>query len=221
MPLISSRVPLLLAIVATLAMVAAFAWQGYRFWQDENASTRVPSVTTSRAENADPTTPTIDLASVPLFGDASNLKEAPEPNIDDLPETNLQLVLRGVMSASGDFPGSALVEDSERNTEAYIVGDELPGNATLRTVRPDRIVIERSGRLENLYFPEEEVRSDLAYAVNDNQPDPQSNREPEYVEQEARPASFSGPGNNTSSDARREEIRQRLEQLRNRLRNNN
>ncbi|WP_150913656.1 type II secretion system protein N [Marinobacter halotolerans] len=215
MPQISPRLPLLLALAAALAMVFITAWQGYAFWQPEiDASTATGRYGMAERPQTEAKVPDIDLASISLFGSEDQTVARPEQDIEDLPETNLRLVLRGVMAASGDFPGSALVEDSKNQTEAYVVGDELPGNATLRAVRPDRIIIERAGALESLFFPENEDRSGMELATNEDQ------GEPEYVEQQARPASFPGPDNNPTSDARREEIRQRLEQLRNRLRNN-
>lgn len=218
---ISPRLPLILAIIAALGMISTTAWQAYGFWQSENA----PMDTSGDlVGNADRQTrqqvPDITLKSVLMFGNPEQQEREVEEDIENLPETNLKLVLRGVMSASGDFPGSALVEDSKSKTEAYIVGDELPGNATLRKVRHDRIIIERAGALENLYFPEDEDRTGIAMTTGDSDSDDQ-NDEPDYAEQQARPASFPGPEVNQSSDGRREEIRQRLEQLRNRLRNNN
>jgi general secretion pathway protein C len=215
MPQISPRLPVLLALAAALAMVSITAWQGYAFWQSEiNASIAAGRSGVEQRQPTEVKVPDIDLASVSLFGNEDQTVARPEQNIEDLPETNLRLVLRGVMAASGDFPGSALVEDSKSQTDAYMVGDELPGNATLRAVRPDRIIIERAGALESLFFPESEDRSGMELATSERQD------EPEYVEQQARPASFPGPSSAPASDARREEIRQRLEQLRNRLRNN-
>lgn len=214
MPPISPRLPMILAIVAGLGMISATAWQAHGFWQSETVAETTASRPVSGNNGlADNQVPDLALGSVTMFGNADQTEAAPEADIDNLPETNLKLVLRGVMSASGDFPGSALVEDSQRQTEAYIVGDELPGNAKLRTVRPDRVIIERSGALENLFFPDDEDRSGMSLAAQNSPTD--------YAEQEASPASFQGPETDQSSDSRREEIRERLEQLRNRLRNNN
>lgn len=212
---ISPRLPRLLALAVALGMVTITAWQGYRFWQSEQtASALIDRPAVSEDRQSQRQLPDVSLASIPLFGDETTTESTPDQDIENLPETNLRLVLRGVMSASGDFPGSALVEDSDKQTEAYIVGDELPGNATLKTVRPDRIVIKRAGALENLYFPENEDRSGISLAAN------RDSSGPDYAEQQARPASYPGPDPSPTSDARREEIRQRLEQLRNRLRSN-
>ena len=216
----SSRLPLILTIVAGIAMITVTAWQGVRFWQNETsagATTSTADMTMAEADTRK--VPEVNLASFALFGEPG--KEAPqtEPDTENLPETNLRLFLRGVLAASGDFPGSALIEDDKRNTEAYLVGDELPGNATLRSVRPNRIIIERSGKLENLYFPEDEDRTGLSMASTQT-----SNEQEEPSGTQIRPTGVdrrSTSTNTDTSDQRREEIRQRLEQLRERLRTNN
>ena len=216
----SSRLPLILTIVAGIAMITVTAWQGVRFWQNEtSAGDTVPSADMTMAETDTRKVPEVNLASFALFGEPG--KEAPqtEPDTENLPETNLRLFLRGVLAASGDFPGSALIEDDKRNTEAYLVGDELPGNATLRSVRPNRIIIERGGKLENLYFPEDEDRTGLSMASTQD-----SSEQEEPSGTQIRPTGVdrrSTSTNTDTSDQRREEIRQRLEQLRERLRTNN
>ena len=216
----SSRLPLILTIVAGIAMITVTAWQGVRFWQNEtSAGDTVPSADMTMAETDTRKVPEVNLASFALFGEPG--KEAPqtEPDTENLPETNLRLFLRGVLAASGDFPGSALIEDDKRNTEAYLVGDELPGDATLRSVRPNRIIIERGGKLENLYFPENEDRTGLSMASTQD-----SSEQEEPSGTQIRPTGVdrrSTSTNTDTSDQRREEIRQRLEQLRERLRTNN
>ena len=201
-------------------MITVTAWQGVRFWQNEtSAGDTVPSADMTMAETDTRKVPEVNLASFALFGEPG--KEAPqtEPDTENLPETNLRLFLRGVLAASGDFPGSALIEDDKRNTEAYLVGDELPGDATLRSVRPNRIIIERGGKLENLYFPEDEDRTGLSMASTQD-----SSEQEEPSGTQIRPTGVdrrSTSTNTDTSDQRREEIRQRLEQLRERLRTNN
>lgn len=220
MLLTSSRLPLILATVAGIAMVTVTAWQGVRFWQDETgtgdaASTSDQTMATTEARQE----PEVNLASLELFGVPGAEAPEAEPDTENLPETNLRLFLRGVLAASGDFPGSALIEDDKSNTEAYLVGDELPGDATLRSVRANRVIIERGGKLENLYFPENEDRSGLSMAsteTSDQQQEPGGTRiRPVGTEQRSPSA------NTESSEQRREEIRRRLEQLRERLRTNN
>lgn len=160
--------------------------------------------------------PDIRLSDLELFGSATDTPQAEDTNTENLPETNLRLILRGVLAADGDFPGSALIEDDKGKTEAFLVGDELPGNAKLHTVFANRVVIERAGKLENLYFPETEDRSGLDFASTEN-PVYEASVQPAVQVQRTRAQTI---GSSANQQQRREEIRQRLEQLRQRLQNN-
>lgn len=214
----NTRLPMLLALAAVAAMIALTSWQGYRFWQQESQreSQQQRAAADREADSGEQATPEVELASLDLFGTAGESAGGQQIDTENLPETNLRLFLRGVLAADGEFPGSALIEDDKSQTEAYLVGDELPGNAKLRSVHANRVIIERSGKLENLYFPESEDRTGLEFAADES-----AAAEPQA--QEAAPTA--SPARSTSSPAadeqRREEIRRRLEQLRERLRNNN
>lgn len=218
MPSNHTRLALLLAAVAGAAMIAVTAWQAYSFWQSENQRERQQQTEASSAGAAadESTTPDVKLASLDLFGRAGETSGPSEIDTENLPETNLRLFLRGVLAADGEFPGSALIEDSESNTEAYLVGDELPGNAKLRSVHANRVIIERGGMLENLYFPEADDRSGVSFAANDD--NGAADESPSGDDEGASQPATSSPA---TDDQRREEIRRRLEQLRERLRNNN
>ena len=208
----NERLPLILALLAGVAMVALTAWQGYRFWQMESRQgdfAEAQAVVSESDPAREP--PSVDLSSLSLFGTAASNSVATEIDTENLPETNLRLFLRGVLAAQGDFPGSALIEDDKSKTEAYLVGDALPGNAKLRSVHPNRDIIERAGKLENLYFPESEGPDEMPFTA-----DPGPTEQPETST-----ATSSAPATAISDDQRREEIRRRLEQLRERLRNNN
>lgn len=217
MSAITARLPLLAAILVIVAMVSAVSWQGYRFWVDEQqhkanqanaASENLGSLVSQQAE--------VDLASLDLFGSSDGQLQSQEIDTENLPETNLRIFLRGVLAADGKFPASALIEDSDSKTEAYVVGDELPGGALLRSVHPHRVILDRSGKLENLYFPETDDQSGLSVAINEINETTADQDTQTYIEPPA-------PGSTrtaSSSDQRREEIRQRLEQLRERLRKN-
>jgi len=210
----NERLPLILALVAGVAMVTLTAWQGYRFWQMESRPGdfgKAQAVVSGSDPAREP--PTVDLSSLSLFGSATGNSATTEIDTENLPETNLRLFLRGVLAAEGDFPGSALIEDDKGKTEAYLVGDELPGNATLRSIHPNRVIIERSGKLENLYFPESEDRSGISFTTGQREEPAPATRQVTSFSPTKAPA--------TSDEQRRQEIRQRLEQLRERLRNNN
>lgn len=212
------RLPLIAAILIALAMTAALAWQGYGFWMQEQqraAEARAADVATTTTEVSQ--RPAVNLAALKLFGNADSSAGTPEIDTENLPETNLRIFLRGVLAAEGEFPASALIEDSNSKTEAYIVGNEIPGGATLRTIRPNRVILERSGKLENLYFPETNDQAGLAIAQSQIAETTANQSNETYSSQSVSPSQSSSP---PASDQRREEIRQRLEQLRERLRTN-
>ncbi len=213
MSILTARLPLLAVILITLAMVGSLTWQGYRLWYTDTLrlSPEQAAPAAERTQQAR-SAPDIELARVDLFGQPGAQEQATEVDTENLPETNLQLYLRGVLAAEGEQPASALVEDARGETEVYLVGDELPGNATLRSVRPNRVVIERGGALENLYFPELDDASGVSIAANDS--DEQAAYEPPASPQAVPDQS------GEASEQRREEIRQRLDQLRERLRQN-
>lgn len=217
MSALAARLPILLTLLLAIVMIAALGWQGYQAWQAEQQA-----AAESRADNGGTQVqtnqvPDIDVAEVELFGSAATATDTQEVDTENLPETNLRLYLRGVMAAEGDFPGSALIEDANAKTEAYLVGDELPGNAKLRSVHPNRVIIDRSGKLENLYFPEltESEGMEFSEEAADSAPD---------TAPDSRTATATSPPpivtTPAASEQRREEIRRRLEELRERLRNN-
>ena len=214
MPFNNQRLPLLLTVIAGAAMVGVTAWQVYSFSQAQGRGASSTDAQQLVREGRDLSqAPEVDLTTLALFGTASQDGSAGPVETENLPETNLRLFLRGVMAADGEFPGSALIEDQKGNTEAYPVGDELPGNAKLRSVHANRVVIERGGKLENLFFPEEKNRSGMTVASG-NQEEPQQSAPATRIPESNQPPSPA------ADEQRREEIRQRLEQLRERLRNN-
>ncbi|MGO3693398.1 type II secretion system protein N [Marinobacter sp.] len=211
---INPKVPPALALIAGLAMVGVTAWQGYSFWQAQNHQPGKSSQAVSQtlAEKRD--IPTLPLASLTFFGTAQADGAEAQASTEDLPETNLRLFLRGVLAADGDFPGSALIEDDKRNTDVFLVGNELPGNAKLHSVHANRVILDRSGKLENLYFPEPDDKSGMTFSSDAD------NRQQSSAQQRQAPAVTNQAPPAQNDQQRREEIRKRLEQLRERLRTN-
>ncbi|MDO6824980.1 type II secretion system protein N [Marinobacter sp. 1_MG-2023] len=216
---INRRVPLILALTAGLAMVALTSWQGYSFWQTESRQAASGTQNDAKPLVQKPSVPSVPLASLDFFGRAQAAGAEEPEDTENLPETNLRIFLRGVLAADGDFPGSALIEDDKSKTEVFLVGDELPSNAKLHSVHPNRVILDRSGKLENLYFPESDNQTGMTFssdADNIQEDAQQQARVPDITDRSAR--SITPPAN---EQERREEIRKRLEQLRERLRTNN
>lgn len=130
--------------------------------------------------------------------------EEPEIEVDNLPETKLALILRGAFMGGTDQSAGAIIENEETNiTNNYYVGESLPGDATLKAIYADRVVLSRNGLLETLYFPDISDSSGIGVVKQSN-------------------PSGAGGGYTTVEDAaakqRREAIRERIKQLRNKKR---
>jgi general secretion pathway protein C len=100
------------------------------------------------------------FAQMNLFGrESAPVAELPRQAVEEVQKTTLRLRLVGVFTAE-EGPGSgAIVEEIGKSAEYYRVGAVLPGNATLESVHPDRIMLRRAGRLEVLSFDEEKAAS--------------------------------------------------------------
>lgn len=108
--------------------------------------------------------------------------------------TNLPWVLQGVFTGATEGTGSAIIETGSQAARLYTINSELPGAAKLVEVHPDYVVIQRAGQRETLRFP---VTEGL---VNSAAPSSSTHQS----------AGAAIP------DKRREVVRQRLEELRQR-----
>ena len=222
MQAIQKRLPMLVAALLVLAMLGSLGWQGYRFVQSRHYSGQHQRATAARRHTA-AAQPRVDLAKLSLFGD-SNVTTQQTLATANLPKTNLRLVLRGVMASTDKGPASALVEGPDQKTQDYSLGDTLPGNAKLHAVYTNRVVIERQGHLENLYFPKPEAAGADIRSVGGEE-----NTQETAASDNVMPASGQSSPNASDnipepnyglSEQRKNEIQKRLQELRARLRAN-
>lgn len=88
------------------------------------------------------------VANKHLFG---QVDAAPVAKIqEDLKETRLDLVLRGVFAHNPQDKALAMISRGNGRQEVYAVGDSLPGNAELVEIHSDKVIIEYQGRYETL-----------------------------------------------------------------------
>lgn len=108
-----------------------------------------------------------DIARWHLYGVKAEGREIPA--VETLPETQLNLILSGVVASGGATTGGGAIIAVPGGVEAfYPVNAQLPGGAVLKEVYPDRVVLERNGRLETLRLPKEglsEVRGGAGQAA--------------------------------------------------------
>lgn len=96
-----------------------------------------------------------DIVRWHLFGKEQVQAETTVPAV--IPETTLNLVLRGVIASEDHDIARAIVAEPSGNEGFYAIGALLPGNAELKEIHPDRIVLFRSGRYETLRLPEDRI----------------------------------------------------------------
>ncbi len=99
-----------------------------------------------------------NIAQWHLFGVKPLIKQSTATSVvTSLPETNLNLVLRGVYASDNPQAAGAIISEQNGKQSFYKVEARLPGGAILKEVYADRIVLQRRGRLETLRLPEERV----------------------------------------------------------------
>lgn len=175
---ILSKAPLAATIALAAGMAASVGLSVFHVWKQSQAShqsmQRVAQVQ-PQALGARQHTP--DMMNTYLFGQVQVQSKAQETQTENLPTTNLRLELRGVSATKEDKEASALIEGPDKETQVYNIGDKLPGDATLKAIYVNRIVIERRGQLENLYFPQDEGANAVAFTSYDS-PDNTDYQEP-------------------------------------------
>ena len=71
------------------------------------------------------------------------------------PVTRLRLNLNGVFASENPKLAMAIISDSSGEQKHYRIGDAVPGGARLHAIYPDRVILDRLGKLETLKLPRE------------------------------------------------------------------
>lgn len=120
-----------------------------------------------------------------LFGTPPSAAYTPEA-------TNTDLTLLGSFVHADPSRSTAIVQLAGSPPRLYRVGEELQPGLSLESVHPDRVEIQRGGRIENLFFP----TTRAVTAVPDNLPD------------------YSEPAEMDALDPQAEMLQQQMEALR-------
>ena len=144
-----------LPLWVSVALVVLLAWQAIQLaWTLVGAG---PAVTGEPAAPAAPpatSTPAIDVAAIVnahLFGVAGAPDAGADPNA--VAATQMNLVLVGTIANTDPQLGYAIVGDSAATARVYAVGKTITGGTKLHAVYPDRVILDRAGRLEALMLP--------------------------------------------------------------------
>ena len=142
----------------------------------------------------------VSLPATPFFGVAAvETETTPELDLANIPITQLNLVLSGVLSSSVNDRASALVSERGKPAERVYVGQTLPGGAEVYSVEVDHIILRRNGQMEKLTYPDADGRPTV--------PKQYAN----YTQEAARAVSARASADRSE---KQQSIRERLEQLR-------
>jgi|GEM_PF-1495393 len=201
-----SRLPLICAVLLAVILTGSIYWQTAPILKPETLNTTLTQTKNTSTLTKNNAKAIHNIARFKLFGDA-NLKTAKATIVEkNLPKTKLKLILTGVLVSPSNEGAGALILGPDKQTQHYKINDELPGGATLKQVFPDRVIVNRSGRLENLYFVETK-----SLGIERFTPD----EEPEAIRPQQSSAQARNDGN--LSNARSQSIKSRLSKLKKRL----
>jgi general secretion pathway protein C len=117
--------------------------------------------------------PTLDvdgIVNAHLFGVAGASGSA-ETDPTRVAATQMNLVLVGTIAHADPQQGFAIVGESAPTARVYAVGKTITGGTKLHSVYPDRVILDRGGKLEALLLPKKFTGGGVAAAA----PLPQAN----------------------------------------------
>ncbi len=148
-----------------LALVVGIAWQlAAVIWllmPGSQVSDQLITPPTQIAQAASSGSASIDtqlIANTHLFGEADPAEViAPEPqeSHENLPETRLNLSLKGTIASQDENTSIAIIADNRNEEKVYVIKDTVAPGATLHAIYADRVVLNRGGTLEVLKLPKE------------------------------------------------------------------
>ncbi|PJE77973.1 Type II secretion system protein C [invertebrate metagenome] len=92
-----------------------------------------------------------------LFG--SNTKAINPEKSTDIQKTRLNLILKGVLSTTDNQILNSAIISSNNQDKLYSINEIVSGEAQLKAVYPDHIILSRNGIKESLYFPDSRIQS--------------------------------------------------------------
>ena len=152
-PVVLQQLNQRLAALASLLLIVACAWLlvevTWLFFPQDDEST-LPVQQQNRSLNNKQTQQNSfnRLTTANIFGVTD--KAVPQKQIK-VPETKLNLTLKGVLAAIPMSRASAIIAKGKSGKEdIFSVGDKMPGGILIKEIHPEYVVLERNGSLETL-----------------------------------------------------------------------
>ncbi len=151
---LSALVTLLLIVLLAKAL-ASLTWTLLPGPDENMAGFVQPKSIPAQARAASAKVSALSIERLHLFGEAGKAAPKAAAKVVDAPDTRLNLKLHGVLASDNPALARAIIADGKGLDDAYAVDDKLPGNAVLKEIHVDRIILEYRGRLETLRLPKD------------------------------------------------------------------
>ena len=153
----SESLPTLLPLLVSAGLVVLLAWQLVQLaWTALGAGNGAPEPVSQGSEfsaaSARPATDVQSIVNAHLFGIAGET-DAVEADPTEVATTRMNLVLAGTIAHTDPKLGYAIIGESSSSAKDYSVGKTVTGSTKLDSVYPDRVILNRGGKLEALLLP--------------------------------------------------------------------
>jgi len=152
-PLVLQQLNRRLATIVSLLLIVACAWLLVEitwlfFPQSEDTSSVAQQKTPLRINKQNQQNNFNKLTAANVFGVSDKAIAQKQTNV---PETRLNLTLKGVLAAKPMKMASAIIAQGKNGKEdIYGIGDKMPNGVIIKGIYPEHVVLERGGRLETL-----------------------------------------------------------------------
>ena len=152
-PIVLQQLNQRLAALASVLLIVACAWLLVEgtwmfFPQDEDASLSVKQKAQPLVNKQSQQSNFKKLTTANVFGAS---EKAIVQKQSKVPETRLNLTLKGVLAATPMKMASAIIAQGKNGKEdIYGIGDKMQGGVIVKEIYPEYVVLERNGRLETL-----------------------------------------------------------------------
>ncbi len=151
---LSALVTLLLIVLLAKAL-ASLTWTLLPAPDESMAGLFQPGPVPAQTRSVSTRVSALSIERLHLFGEAGKAAPKAAAKVVDAPDTRLNLKLHGVLASDNLAIARAIIADGKGLEDAYAVNDKLPGNAVLKEIHVDRIILEYRGRLETLRLPKD------------------------------------------------------------------
>lgn len=176
----AQRLPTLLNLLLIILIAFALARLFWLLWPVEQTYTPVTSIKSSPVSSPD-SVEVDQIAAAYMFGQAEQKDAAAlaaealagSSEVIDAPETQLNLILTGIVSSKSGYDSRALIKDEKNEQKPYAVGDTIINNVKLHAIYSNRVILDRSGRFETLTLEQEkQAEGAVTRSTSSNQVSP-------------------------------------------------